>query len=195
MPDKELETFCPTSQAEWRAWLEKKHESRQSVWLIQYRTSSENASLTWSEAVDEALCFGWIDSTRRTIDGESFMQYFSKRKAKSNWSKINKEKVAELIQSKRMTDAGLRSIEIAKQNGSWNLLDEIEALVVPEDFQAELKAVQNAFKYFESLSKSKKKLVLHWVFAAKRPETRENRIQEISKAAREGKLPRQLGGG
>jgi uncharacterized protein YdeI (YjbR/CyaY-like superfamily) len=193
MPEKELETFCPTTQAEWRNWLEKNHQSKQSVWLIYFRTSSETPSITWSEAVDEALCFGWIDSTRKTIDEERHMQYFTKRKAKSNWSKINKEKVAELIENNKMTTSGLKSIEIAKQNGSWNLLDEIEALVVPEDLKEGLNTVQNAFEYFESLSNSKKKLILHWVFSAKRPETRQNRIQEISKAAGEGKMPRQLG--
>ena len=98
MSNKEIEIYCPKSQTEWRQWLEKNHQSKQSVWLIYYTKKSTIPSLSWSEAVDEALCFGWIDSTRKTIDEFSFMQFFSKRKPKSNWSKINKEKVANLIE-------------------------------------------------------------------------------------------------
>jgi uncharacterized protein YdeI (YjbR/CyaY-like superfamily) len=98
MSNKEMETYCPKSKTEWRQWLEINHQSKQSVWLIYYTKKSTIPTLSWSEAVDEALCFGWIDSTRKTIDEFSFMQFFSKRNPKSNWSKINKEKVAKLIE-------------------------------------------------------------------------------------------------
>lgn len=101
-------------------------------------------SISWSEAVDEALCFGWIDSTKKTIDKERYMQYFSKRKAKSNWSKINKDKVKTLIDQGLMQEEGYKSIETAKQNGSWTMLDEVEALVIPDDLNEQLVAYKNA---------------------------------------------------
>lgn len=192
MPNKDPETYCPTSRTDWREWLLKNHQSQQSVWLVYYKASSEVTSLSWSEAVDEALCFGWIDSTRRPIDSEKFMQYFSKRKAKSNWSRINKDKVKALIDQGRMTEAGYKSIEVAKENGSWEILDEIEALVIPEDLKKELANHKGAFEYFDSLSKSNKKLLLHWVLSAKRPETRQKRIAEIAETARDNLKPMQF---
>src|SRR3989338_3413139 len=111
MLDQEVETYCPQSRTDWRKWLEKNYQSKQSVWLVYYTKKSNLPSISWSEAVDEALCFGWIDSTKKTIDDVSFMQFFSKRRPKSNWSKINKEKVQQLIENGRMTQAGLDSIE------------------------------------------------------------------------------------
>ena len=101
MHDKELESYCPGSREDWRNWLEANHRSRRSVWLVYYKTSTNVASVTWSEAVEEALCFGWIDSTKKTIDHERYMQYFSSRNPKSTWSRINKEKVEMLIQNNR----------------------------------------------------------------------------------------------
>ena len=192
MSEKELETYCPKSRADWRKWLEKNHQSKESIWLIYFRTSSKNPSLTWSEAVDEALCFGWIDSTKKTIDEERYMQYFSPRKPKSNWSKINKEKVAMLIEQDLMTQAGLDTIETAKQNGSWEFLDDIENLIVPEDLSVALKKDKKALEFFESQSNSNKKIVLYWVMSAKRPETRNKRIAEIVKSAAQGTRPSQF---
>jgi uncharacterized protein YdeI (YjbR/CyaY-like superfamily) len=133
MHKKEEETFCPKSKTDWRKWLEINHQSAQYIWLVYYKSSTKVASLSWSEAVDEALCFGWIDSTKKTIDEERYMQYFSRRKPHSNWSKINKEKVIILAQNNLITKAGFNAIEIAKQNGSWTILDEVEALVIPND--------------------------------------------------------------
>ena len=135
MPEKELATYCPQNRAEWLAWLAKNHASEQSIWLVYYRASTNKPSLSWGEAVEEALCFGWIDSTKKTLDEERYMQYFSKRKSNSMWSRINKEKVAQLIQDNLMTKAGLESIAIAKKNGSWSILDNVENLVVPEDLK------------------------------------------------------------
>ncbi|WP_109830058.1 YdeI/OmpD-associated family protein [Reichenbachiella versicolor] len=192
MSKSTTETFYPKSRAEWRNWLENNHQSKQSIWLIYYKSSTKKPSLSWSEAVDEALCFGWIDSTKKTIDDESYMQYFSKRKANSNWSKINKEKVDQLIQNKLMTKSGFESIETAKQNGSWNNLDEIEALIVPEDLKNKLLTNKSAMEYFENLSKSKKKLLLHWVISAKRTATREKRINEVFESVSLQQMPKQF---
>ncbi|WP_339701463.1 YdeI/OmpD-associated family protein [uncultured Roseivirga sp.] len=192
MSNKETETYYPKSRTDWRKWLEKNHESEQSVWLVHFKSSTKVASLTWSEAVDEALCFGWIDSTRKTIDEERYMQYFSKRKPNSMWSKINKEKVDQLIQNNQMTQAGLASVEIAKQNGSWTFLDEVEALVIPEDLAAALADHEGAIDYFDGLSKSAKKILLHWIISAKRPETRQKRVLEIAENASENLKPKQF---
>ncbi|MEN7550043.1 YdeI/OmpD-associated family protein [Rapidithrix thailandica] len=192
MPKNEIETYCPESRTAWRKWLEKNHQSKQAVWLVYFRSSTKVASMSWSEAVDEALCFGWIDSTKKTIDKERYMQYFSKRKPNSTWSKINKEKVAKLIQNNLMTKAGFDSIDTAKQNGSWSILNEVEALVVPEDLKEELANYKGSKEYFDSLSKSIKKILLYWVISAKRPETRQKRILEIAENASKNLRPKQF---
>ena len=192
MSNKKAETYCPKSRTDWRKWLEKNHESEQSVWLVYFRTSTKVASVTWSEAVDEALCFGWIDSTKKTIDEERYMQYFSRRKPNSMWSRVNKEKVDQLIQNNLMTKAGLASIATAKQNGSWTFLDEVEALVIPEDLAAALADHEGAIDYFDGLSKSAKKILLHWIISAKRPETRQKRVLEIAENASENLNPKQF---
>lgn len=187
-----VETFCPKSQADWRKWLEKHHQSKQSVWLVYFRSSTKVASLSWSEAVDEALCFGWIDSTKKTIDEERYMQYFSKRKPNSTWSKINKEKVARLIQNNLMTKAGFDSIATAKQNGTWSLMDDVEKLIIPEDLSMALNENERAIAFFQSQSKSMKKSMLYWVVIAKREETRKKRIAEIARLAAKGIIPSQF---
>ncbi|WP_417611757.1 YdeI/OmpD-associated family protein [Owenweeksia hongkongensis] len=187
---KDPQNFTPASQQEWHNWLKANYESEEAVWLIIYKKGSGIPSLTWSEAVDEALCFGWIDSVKKTIDKEKYKQYFCKRKPKSIWSKINKEKVEQLIAEKRMTPAGMRCIEIAKQNGSWTFLDSVDALIIPKDLEAELDNNPRAKDYFEGLSNSAKKLLLYWVISAKREETRSKRIIEIAENAALGTKPK-----
>lgn len=189
MPNKELESYYPKSRADWRKWLEKNHNSRQSVWLIYFRVSSKKPSLSWSEAVDEALCFGWIDSTKKTIDKESYMQYFSKRKPNSTWSIINKDKVAFLTQNKLMKEAGYKTIETAKQNGTWTFMDDIEKLIIPDDLKIALNKNERSMEFYQSLSKSNKKGLLYWVLIAKRKETRKKRITEIVQSAAKGERP------
>ncbi len=149
-------------------------------------------SLSWSEAVDEALCFGWIDSTKKTIDEFSFMQLFSKRKPKSIWSKINKEKVRQLIESGRMTEAGYKSVETAKQNGSWIILDEVEELIIPKDLEAAFEKHKGSKEYFLGLTKSTRKIILSWIILAKRRETRQQRIDEVVESAAHHLKPKHL---
>ncbi|MCD6066899.1 MAG: hypothetical protein K0S33_1725 [Bacteroidetes bacterium] len=149
-------------------------------------------SISWSEAVDEALCFGWIDSTRKSLDDEKFMQFFSKRKAVSTWSKVNKEKVRQLIEQGLMTEAGLASIETAKQNGSWNILDGVEELTIPKDLEKEFKIHKGSKPFFLSLSKSVRKMILQWIVLAKRPETRQKRISEVAELAAQNLKPKQF---
>lgn len=189
MPNHEIEKFCPKSQKEWRKWLAKNHEQKQAVWLVYYKASSNVPSLTWSEAVDEAICFGWIDSTKKTIDEQRYMQYFSKRKPTSTWSKINKDKVDQLLKQNKIKAAGLKSIEVAKQNGNWSLMDDVENLVIPPDLNSALMQHKGALDFFQRQSKSIKKGMLHHVVVAKRQETRQKRIDEIVLAASLGKIP------
>lgn len=188
----EVEIFYPKSSKEWRQWLEENHVSEQSVWLVFYAKSSEKPTITWSEAVDEALCFGWIDSKKIKIDAETAHQFFSKRKDKSTWSKINKVKVQNLKELGLMTEAGLKSIEIAKQNGSWTILDEVEDLIIPKDLVKAFKKHKGSKDYFLGLSKSKKKILLSWIVLAKLPQTRQNRIDEIAESAGQNLSPKHL---
>ena len=192
MAKMETESYCPTNAKEWRSWLEENHVQEDSVWLIIHKKNTANTNLSWSEAVDHALCFGWIDSTKRTIDSEKYKQYFCKRKAVSNWSKINKEKVTHLIEKDLMTDAGHKSIAIAKTNGSWTILDAVEALEIPPDLAKELQKRKGAEEFFTTLSKSGKKILLYWVISAKRKETRQKRILEISENASKNLKPKQF---
>ena len=189
---KDVEDYCPNDKQDWRKWLELNHKKKEAVWLIFYKKKSPNYNISWSESVDEALCFGWIDSTKRTIDNEKYKQYFSKRKAKSNWSKINKDKVKTLIAQGLMEEEGYKSIEIAKENGSWTILDEVEALLIPGDLKEEFANFKGSMEYFDSLSKSAKKILLYWVVSAKRKETRQKRILEIAENASKYLKPKQF---
>lgn len=192
MQEKEIEIFYPTSLEHWWNWLEKNHLSKQSVWLVCYNKSSGKKSISWSESVDVALCFGWIDSKKIKIDEEKSHQFFSKRKASSTLSKINKLKVAQLIEKGLMTDAGYKSINLAKQNGSWTILDTVDQLIIPEDLNTALKNNSVVWGFFESLSKSTKKAMLQWLVLAKRAETRQKRIAEIVECAAQKLKPKHL---
>ena len=189
---KEAEEYCPNNQNQWRKWLASNHVKKDAVWLVFFKKDSPKYNLSWGESVDEALCFGWIDSTKRSIDNEKYKQYFSKRKVKSNWSKVNKDKVKRLIDQGLMEEAGFKSIEIAKENGSWTILDGVEELVVPEDLKQELTKQKGAMDHYESLSKSVKKGLLYWVVSAKKKETRQNRIMQIVENASKNMIPLQF---
>jgi len=135
MSNPEVRMMCPQNQQQWREWLLAHHDQHQNVWLVYYKKTSATPTLSWSEAVDEALCFGWIDSQANPLDEDRYQQFFSRRKPKSGWSKINKDKVQQLSTEKKMMPAGMASIETAKQNGSWTLLDGVKALCLPADLE------------------------------------------------------------
>ena len=183
-------SFHPANVEEWRKWLEEHHLTHDSIWLVMNKKKSGNRSFAWSEAVDEALCFGWIDSVARPIDEEKYMHYYSKRKANSTWSRVNKVKIERLIAEGLMQEAGLRTIEIAKQNGSWEILDDVEDGILPDDLIQKLDEFSGAKEYVLSLSKSVQKMLLSWIALAKRPETREKRIVEIAENAAQGQKPK-----
>lgn len=192
--EDETATFCPKSREEWRQWLHENHDKKQSVWLIYYKKKSNQPSVLYSEAVDEALCFGWIDSKAKPLNDERFMQFFSRRKENSVWSKVNKNKIDRLIKENLMTQAGFEIIEKAKLNGSWTILDEAEALIIPADLDKELQKRPNANQYFAGLSRSDKRNILQWLVLAKRVETREKRISEIAELADNNQKPKQFNG-
>lgn len=189
---KNIEEYCPKNKHDWRKWLASNHEKKDAVWLIFYKKKSPKYNLSWSESVDEALCFGWIDSTKNTIDEERYKQYFSRRKPKGIWSKINKDKVDRLTAENLIHEAGYRAIELAKENGSWSILDEVEALIIPEDLKKAFDERTGSLEFYESLSKSAKKILLGWVVLAKRAETRQKRITEIADNASKNLKPKQF---
>lgn len=188
----EKSTIYLNTKEEWRLWLENNHQIAQSIWVICNTKKSNLPVISWTELVDEALCFGWIDSTRRPIDAYSFMQLFSQRKPKSTWSKINKEKVQKLIDRNLMMPAGHEVIKIAKENGSWSILDSVEELIIPEDLGEAFQNYAGSEDYFLGLSKSVKKMMLQWIVLARRPETRKKRIDEIVARAAEKDRPKQF---
>ena len=171
-----VSTTSASTAAEWRSWLEQHHENEQRVWLIIYRKHSGTASVHYNEAVDEALCFGWIDSKPNKRDAHSYFQFFSKRNPKSNWSAVNKAKVERLLAENRMAAAGLAMVEQAKASGTWNALDAVEAGEIPQDLQQALNANPTAQHYFNAFPRSSKRGILEWILNAKRPATRAKRI-------------------
>jgi uncharacterized protein YdeI (YjbR/CyaY-like superfamily) len=183
MKDKE-EIYC-ADRASWRAWLEANHEQKDGIWLIISKKGASLSSVAYSEAVDEALCFGWIDAVVNSRDEESKIQYFAPRKKGSPWSRVNKGKIERLLAEGRMTKPGLAKIEQAKQDGSWELYDEIDQLVIPTDLQAALDNDPEALAHFSAFSPSGKKVILWWIKSAKRPETRSARIEKTVSLAKQ----------
>lgn len=173
------------SRNEWRQWLEKHHESETAIWLVILHKTSAKPSVYYEEAVEEALCFGWIDSIAHKRDATSKYQFFARRKPKSNWSKSNKERVERMIAEGKMRPAGQAMVDLAKQTGTWDALTDVQNSVVPEDLQALLDKDEKAKQYFEAFSPSSKRIILEWIQNAKREETRLKRIEETVRLAAE----------
>ncbi|AKA33795.1 YdeI/OmpD-associated family protein [Flagellimonas lutaonensis] len=171
---------------EWRHWLEKNHGSPNGIYLIFYKVGHEMESMRWEEAVKVALCYGWIDSTVKSLGNGKRRQYFCPRKPKSVWSRVNKEHIKELSAAGLMHESGLRAIEIAKQNGSWHALDDVENGVVPNDLQKAFDQNKRAFENFQNFTKGQRKSYLYWLKQAKRKETRQKRIDQIINSCEQG---------
>jgi uncharacterized protein YdeI (YjbR/CyaY-like superfamily) len=184
-----IERFHAAGRAEWRAWLERNHAAADGVWLVTFKRASGKPSLSYSEAVEEALCFGWIDSVRKTVDEERSMQYFSPRRRGSPWSKPNKERVGRLLAAGLVAPAGMAKIDAAKQDGSWEAYDAVEAMAIPADLAAALAADATAQANFTAFTASTKKQLLGWIASAKRPATRAARIERLVAAAAENRNP------
>ncbi|HRI79776.1 MAG TPA: YdeI/OmpD-associated family protein [Cyclobacteriaceae bacterium] len=170
--------FYAKDRAAWRKWLTKNHLTEKKCWLILYNKNSGTRSVLYAEAVEEALCFGWIDSKGNKRDDKSFFLSFAPRKSKSVWSKINKERIESMIQEGRMTTVGMEKIKQAKADGSWTRLDAIDALQMPADLARGLSRNKKAKKYFDAFPPSAKKIIFFWIESAKRPETKAVRVSE-----------------
>ena len=171
--------FYFKSDKEWRAWLHHNHSSSKGVYLIFYKVHHEKDSMRWEEAVKVALCYGWIDSTVKSLGDGKRRQYFTPRNDKSVWSALNKSYIETLISENLMHKSGLDKIDIAKQNGSWTALDAAEKGIIPKDLQLQFNKNPVAFQNYQSFAPSYRKSYLYWLYQAKREDTRKKRITEI----------------
>jgi uncharacterized protein YdeI (YjbR/CyaY-like superfamily) len=185
------ERLHPDSRAEWRAWLAGHHHRSGAVWLVLWRPRSGRAGLTYDEAVEEALCFGWIDGRAAGLDDQRTMLRFSPRRRGSGWARSNKLRVERLLAEGLMTEAGLALIEEAKRDGSWTRLDAVEDLVVPDDLAAALAAHPGARERWDGLPRSVRRAALLRIVEAKRPETRAKWVAETARRTARGERPGQ----
>jgi uncharacterized protein YdeI (YjbR/CyaY-like superfamily) len=179
--------------AAWRAWLERNHDREEGIWLVYYKKASGKRSVTYKEALDEALCYGWIDSLVNRLDDERYMQKWTPRRAGSVWSAANKARIKELKEAGRLTEPGLAKVAAARRDGSWNTLSDIDRIgrspKIPRELEDALAARPAVKEKFDGLSPSQKKLWAWWVLSAKRPETRARRVAETLKGVAAGRRP------
>ena len=168
--------------AEWRRWLAANHATARGVWLVGYKASTGKQRLSYDESIAEALCYGWIDSVNKPLDETQTGLLFTPRRTGSGWSRTNKERIARLTKDGRMRAAGLAKIEAAQRDGSWTLLDSVEAIQIPADLRRALGAV--GMRAFTGLTPGRKKEHLRTLVTAKRPETRAKRVSDIVRALR-----------
>jgi uncharacterized protein YdeI (YjbR/CyaY-like superfamily) len=168
------------SQADWKAWLQQ-HVASDGVWVKMAKKVSGISSITYAQALEEALCFGWIDGQSKTIDATWYMQKFTPRRSKSTWSKVNVEKVNELAAAGRMQPGGLAAVQAAKADGRWErAYDSPTTITMPSDFKDALSRHSGAMEFYESLNKTNKFAFLYRIQAAKKPETRRARIEKFT---------------
>lgn len=193
VPSPEYKTTHPKTRKQWRQWLEKNHAGCSGIWMIYYKKESGKPRVSYDAAVEEALCFGWIDSLPRKLDNERAMLKFTPRKPKSVWSKLNKSRIEKLIEQKLMTAAGLAKIEQAKKDGSWEILSSSDHYAdnnsIPDDLQKAFSRNEKAFNNFSNFSTSYRRQFLFWIESAKRPETRAARIKQTVLMAAANKKP------
>ncbi len=179
----------PFDRAGWRAWLIANHATSSGVHLVSWRRGSGQASVPYEDAVEEALCVGWIDSVAGRLDEQRSLQWFSPRRSAGGWARTNKARVERLIADGLMLPAGSAAIEEAKRNGSWTRLDDVENLVVPDDLAAALEANPPARKHWDAFSRSPRRAILEWIGQAKRPDTRARRVAETAENAVRNERP------
>jgi uncharacterized protein YdeI (YjbR/CyaY-like superfamily) len=174
----------------WRAWLAQHHDQRPQVWLLLYKKHSGKRCISLAEAVEEALCFGWIDGKLYRVDHQRHILRFCPRRPRSTWSEINKARVRRLTREGRMSAAGLAAVRIAKQNGQWNATRRGERTdAIPPDLAGALARNASALRFFEGLAPSYRKMYIAWILAAKRPETKERRVRTVVERAARGMKP------
>jgi uncharacterized protein YdeI (YjbR/CyaY-like superfamily) len=178
-------------RAAWRRWLTRHHARGRGVWLTVHKRGSTSGSLSYEEAVSEALCFGWIDSTANSLDDERYLQWMAPRKPRSAWSGVNKRRVETLVADGLMTDAGFAVIETAKADGAWNALDRSDALEVPDDLVEAFDRHDGSRAEWDGFPPGVRKQILGWIYAAKRDETRARRVEETASLAARGERANQ----
>lgn len=183
MAISEFERVTVTSRKEWRAWLAANHRRTESIWLVTYKKGDGRPYLPYADIVDEALCFGWIDSRPSKLDEARTMLLLSPRRDGSAWSAVNKAKIRRLVETGRMTSAGQEKIDRAKLDGSWDRLETVDMLIIPDDLASALAATPKAAARFAAFSPSSRRGILEWILSAKRPETRQKRIAETASLA------------
>lgn len=173
----------PLTRADWRAWLEAHHATQAGVWLVFFKKATGQPRVDYDEAVEEALCFGWIDSKPNKLDAERSLLWFAPRKAGTGWSRPNEQRVERLIAEGRMAEAGLRKIEQARADGSWSRLDAVEEGVIPDDLAVALAAQPPAAECFAAFPRSVRRGILEWILHARTAATRSRRIEETATLA------------
>jgi uncharacterized protein YdeI (YjbR/CyaY-like superfamily) len=191
MADAPPNSVHPPTRAAWREWLATNVERKEGVWLISYKKASGQPSIPYEDLVEEALCFGWIDSTAKGLDQDRAMLWFAPRKPRTGWSRPNKQRVERLLAAGLMAEAGLRKIEAAKQDGSWTLLDSVEALEIPADLGEALDRYPPARVHFEAFPRSVKRSILEWIVIAKTLPTRQKRIEATAQLAQQNRRANQ----
>ena len=192
-PKQDYKATHPKTRDQWRKWLEKNHSTAPGIWMIYYKKETGKRKFDMAEAVEEALCFGWIDSVAQKLDDERSMQKFTPRKTKSIWSKINKQRIEKLIEQELMTPAGLATIERAKKNGSWDTLNSSDLHTdnnsMPDDLEKALSKNKKALANFLAFPPSYRKRFLFWIDSAKTPVTKAVRIKQTLLMAAANKKP------
>jgi uncharacterized protein YdeI (YjbR/CyaY-like superfamily) len=171
--------YHPRDLAAWRAWLAANHETARGVWVVSWRKASGKEPVPYADLVEEAICFGWIDSTVNILDDDRGLQLMTPRKAKSGWTRLNRRRFADLEAQGRMTDAGRRAAEVARANGWWTIMDSVEDLVVPDELAAALDAVPGARAAWDAMAPSLRKQLLYPIATAAQPATRAKRIAQV----------------
>ena len=191
MPEPPQNHVHVRSRAEWRAWLAEHHEREDGVWLVRYKKATGKPTLSTPGITQEALCYGWVDSVPRKVDRERTALYIAPRQSGSNWSRLNKEYVAEMEAQGQMTNAGRAKVSAAKEDGSWTRLDDVEDLVVPEDLAGAFEARPGSADHWDAFPPSVRRGILEWILNAKRAPTRAKRIEETARLAQQNKRANQ----
>lgn len=176
--------FYVKDRHEWREWLAKNHDIETSVWLV--FDKGKNRTINYDEIVEEALCFGWVDSVGGTVDDTKTKLYISKRKPKSAWAKTNKARIEKLTKLGLMAPAGIEAVKIAKQNGAWDALNKSDAFELPPELTQLLRENPQAKEFYDAMPPSSHRIILEWIYTAKTPETKIKRIRETVDLAAQG---------
>ncbi len=178
-----MNTFHASTTHDWRAWLTEHCRSEKEVWLVIHHKDSGTPSVRYHEAIEHALCFGWIDSHARSLDADSSQLRFTPRNPRSTWSAVNRQRAAKMIELGLMTEPGQALIDLAKANGTWQVIPDAESGALPDDLREQLDRDAVARQHFERFPPSSKRLILEWIAKAKKPDTRQRRISQTVELA------------